>query len=264
MEKSLFKPFLTVLGLMIVAVLALAFTVGVKLDFKPGVQLELPSELKGWVGNELRFCHNPTECAEGYKEASFYLRDLENPDKCPQCGEELYSMSRSEYEALPKDTEFIKSAYTNDTGHRVFVSIVLSGTARDSIHRPQRCLVAQGNSLEGEYTLEVPFEGRDSLKVRVIKASRRITLPDGKPSVYQSYYAYWFVGQDKETPFHLERMFWLAWDRVVHSKAHRWAYIAVSGARDEGTVYEDEIKEVVQKMYPSILTPELREKVYKH
>ena len=31
------------------------------------------------------------------------------------------------------------------------------------------------------------------------------------------------------------RMFWLAWDRVVHSVAHKWAYVAVSGRREEGS-----------------------------
>ena len=255
MEKSLLKPFLTVVVLMCFAVLALAFTVSVRLDMKPGVKMELPEELDGWVGNELRFCHNPTKCAKDYKDASFYLRSLEAPDTCPVCGDQLYNMSRSEYEALPKDTEFVKTSYTNDLGQSVFVSVVLSGKERDSIHRPQRCLRAQGNAVEDEYTLEVPLDGRDPLKVRVMLASKNNRF---------SYYAYWFVGQDKETPYHGKRMFWLAWDRVIHGKAHRWAYIAVSGERDaKGNEYKKEIIEIVQKLYPQLLTDSMRKEVYK-
>ena len=263
MERNLFKPFLSIVVLMTIAVFALAFTVDVALDFVPGVNMNLPDQVEGWDGNELRFCHNPEACASEYRDASFYIRDLEIPDICPDCGEPLFNMSRSEYEVLPKDTEFIKSAYTNGDGGRISASIVLSGTARDSIHRPQRCLKGQGNSLDGEYTLEVPLEGRAPLNIRVIKASREFRTAEGIVPYY-SYYAYWFVGQDRETPYHLGRMFWLAWDRVVRSTANRWAYIAVYGMRDaEGTAYEKDIIDFVQKVYPYLLTDSMRNKVYK-
>lgn len=262
MEKSLLKPFLTIVILMTLSIFALAFTVGVEFDFIPGVQTVLPEKLNSWVGNELRFCHNPTDCAKDFKEASFNVRQLEIPDICPDCGSPLHNMSRAEYDALPKDTEFIKSAYTNDAGTRLFTSIVLSGTARDSIHRPQRCLKGQGNTLDGEYSLEVPMEGRDPLTIRVIKASRVFHTADGDVP-YNTFYAYWFVGQDRETPSHYSRMFWLAWDRVVRSKANRWAYIAVSGVReDDNNDYEAELIEFVQQMYPHILTESMKEKVY--
>jgi hypothetical protein len=262
MEKSLLKPFLTIVVLMTLSAFALAFTVGVELDFIPGVKMELPDEVEGWTGNELRFCHNPEACAMDYRDASFYIRNLEIPDICPECGEKLFNMARAEKEQLPPDTEFVKSAFTNDLGTRLFTSIVLSGTARDSIHRPQRCLKGQGNTLDGEYTLEVPLEGRDPLKVRVIKTSRIYRTAEGEKPFY-SYYAYWFVGQDRETPYHIGRMFWLAWDRVVRSTANRWAYIAVQGYREaEGVEYEQDIIDFVQKMYPHVLTESMQGTVY--
>lgn len=262
MEKSLLKPFITVIILMGLSVIALAFTVDVELDFIPGVKMELPEDVEGWTGNQLKFCHNPEECAAGYKDASFYVSDLEIPDICPNCGSSLYNMARSEKEQLPEDTEFVKSAFTNDAGTRLFTSIVLSGTARDSIHRPQRCLKGQGNTLDGEYDLEVPIEGRKPLKVRVIKTSRTFRTAEGEVPYY-SFYAYWFVGQDRETPSHYSRMFWLAYDRVVRSSANRWAYIAVQGEREaEGTEYEQDIINFVKEMYPEILTETMLEKAY--
>lgn len=262
MERSLLKPFLTVVILMTLSVIALAFTVDVTLDFIPGVKMELPADVSGWHGNQLKFCHNPELCARDYKDASFYYSDLEIPDICPDCGSALFNMARAEKEQLPDDTEFVKSAYTNDAGTRVFTSIVLSGTARDSIHRPQRCLKGQGNSLDGEYDLMVPIEGRDPLTVRVIKTSRTFRTAEG-PKPYYSYYAYWFVGQDRETPSHYSRMFWIAWDRVVRSTANRWAYISVQGEREaEGTEYETDIIDFVQNMYPHVLSETMREKAY--
>lgn len=253
MEKSIFKPFLTVVVLMVLASLALAFTVDVRLEDAPGVVMELPETLKGWVSNELRYCHDKTCYESTAAQGQYYVRDLELPDVCPDCGESLYTMSWAEYDALPKDTEFVKSAFTNEAGDRIFTSIVLSGRERNSIHRPQRCLVGQGNTIVNEHTLEVPMEGRKALKVSVIEAERIYETAEGAQT-YHSYYAYWFVGQDRETPSHYARMFWLGWDRVVRSVAHRWAYIAVSGKREaEGREYEEKITRFVQTMYPTIL-----------
>jgi hypothetical protein len=265
MERSLFKPFLRVAGVMVLSIFALAFTVGVEFDFVPGIVMDMPESLKGgWIGNELRCCHNKEKCAKNFADASFYVRELAIPDICPDCGEKLHNMSLAEYEALPKDTEFVKSAFTNDAGQRVFTSVVLSGTARDSIHRPQRCLRGQGNSVEREYTMEIPMEGRKPLKVRVMHASRMLRTATGDEVPYYSYFAYWFVGQDKETCSHYARMFWLAWDRVINSKAHRWGYISVAGVRDpeDASKHEAEIKDFVAQMYPHILADHLREVLY--
>ena len=188
MERSLFKPFLSVVMLMTIAVFALAFTVGVTMDYFTGVKMQLPNEVGGWYGNELRYCHNQELCDKNYSCRGFLVNDLEIPDICSTCGEKLYSMSRAEYEQLPKDTEFVKSSYTNEAGEHVFASVVLSGRARNSIHRPQRCLKGQGNLLDGEYTLEIPLEGRGPLRVRVIKNHRVYQTEDGTINRY-GYYA---------------------------------------------------------------------------
>jgi len=256
MEKSLFKPFLTVFVLMTLAVLALIFTVDVRMEDAPGVVMDLPDVLAGgWVGNELRYCHN-SECYDNPPHfGQYYLRDLEIPDVCPDCGQELHKMSWAEYDALPKDTEFVKSVYTNADGGRVFTSIVLSGRERNSIHRPERCLKGQGNSIDKEYVLDVPLRGRKPLKVMVAELVRTYRGSDGKVKKYYSYYAYWFVGQDRETPRHLARMFWMGWDQVFRSVAHRWAYIAVSGDRDpeDDEPYKNQIREFVALLYPHLL-----------
>ena len=64
MEKNLFKPFLILIVLMSITVFALAYGVNVNLSYTPGVLMNLPDEVGDWVGNELRFCHNPNEFGE--------------------------------------------------------------------------------------------------------------------------------------------------------------------------------------------------------
>ena len=104
-----------------------------------------------------------------------------------------------------------------------------------------------------EHYIEVPMEGRKPLSVAIIETERVYKTEEGSEA-YHGYYAYWFVGMDRETASHYARMFWLGWDRVVRSVAHRWAYIAVSGKREaEGREYEQDIADFVRLVYPTII-----------
>ncbi len=257
MEISAFKPYLVLIGLLIITALALAFTVDVTLNDRAGVSMKLPSALDGgWVGDELRYSHNP-ENPKQYRASEL---DLPNTD--PVTGEKLFTMSLAEYDALPHDTLFVKSIYTNEA-QQVFVSIVLSGKERDSIHRPERCLVGQGSTIVNQHfwnvvmpqTIDVPLEGREPLKVAVLETVRNYRGADGEQKTYYGYYAYWFVGQNRETPSHYMRMLWLAWDRVAHSRSHKWAYIAVAGDRgvEKSEAYKQEVVDFIQKLYPHLL-----------
>ncbi len=251
MEVRSFTPHLILMGLMIITALALAFTVDVSLNDQPGIRMSLPASMdSGWVGDELRYSHDPESAKEQYR-----VSELELPDVDPVSGGKLYTMSLAEYDALPHDTLFVKSIYTNTVADQVFVSIVLSGKERSSIHRPQRCLTGQGHSITDTKYLKVPLEGRKPLKLCILESVRNYQDAEGKLQARLDYYAYWFVGQQRETHSHYERMFWLAWDRIVHSVAHKWAYIAVAGERDaeDAGAYQDEIIQFVQKLYPHLL-----------
>jgi len=247
MEIRSFTPYVVLIGLMIITALALAFTVDVELNDQPGIRMGLPASMDGnWVGDELRYSHDRDDPKQ------YRVSELEFPNIDPDTGEKLFTMSYAEYEALPHDTLFVKSIYTNDVADQVFVSLVLSGKERSSIHRPQRCLVGQGNTIAGTKYMKIPLEGRDPLKLCILETVKNYRDQEGNPQAYHGYFAYWFVGQKRETHSHYERMFWLAWDRVIHSVAHKWAYIAVSGRRegDGLEAYKEEITAFVQKLYP--------------
>jgi len=242
-----YRPFIVVLVLLALAVLALAFTVDVNIADQPGIRMALPARLGPWTGAELRFCHN----AACLKE--FTLDHLTDANKCPACGAELHTMSLAEFMQLPPDTQFLKSKYSNTDGEEIFVSLVLSGRERESIHRPERCLVGQGNSITKSYVLDVTLPGRSPLEVMALETSRLLEARTGKREVL-GYYAYWFAGHGRETPRHWERMFWLAWDRIVNSVAHQWAYVALAGRRDAGSVkFQAQLKSFVGLLYPELV-----------
>jgi hypothetical protein len=229
------RQIVTLLILLALASLALAYTVDVRLVDEPGVRMALPATVGGWTGTPLRYCH-----AEGCRREVLLEGVLAGAERCPDCGERLYTMSREEYDALPKDTEFLKSLYTDGEGRQLHVGIVLSGQDRSSIHRPQRCLTGQGHEIRSSRRLTVPLAEDGAIDVMVLRNAANVQTPEG-PTEYRTFYAYWFVGQGRETPSHGARMFWLAYDRVVNSVAHKWAYIAVSGRRLDDAEAENEL-----------------------
>lgn len=257
-ERPRARPFITLLVLFSITCGLLLFTVDVAVSDQAGVKEHLPDTLDTqWTGHDVLFCQTPG-C-----DRSWLARDVE-PDEegirtCPtnwqgqSCGGELKTMSRGEYMVLPKDTVMLKKQYfhNQNSDKTVYTSVVLSGRNRDSIHRPEVCMAGQGNVIEVSEVIEVPLPGREPLQVMVLHMSRRVT----ETYTRHSYYAYWFVGQDRETPHHLERLMWMTVDRILRNVTHRWAYIAVSGERAgdlNNTAHYDEIRDVVSKLYPEI------------
>lgn len=250
MEIHPYKPCVVVIGLMILTSLALALTVDVRITDEAGVELTLPDRVGPWEGAEVLYCQNP-DC-----EREVLAAGLADRNVCPTCGAALHPMSLAERNMLPPDTLLVRKKYVDPEGRVILVAIVLSGKERASIHRPQVCLVGQGNEIVRSRTVPVPLPGRRPLDVMVLDLLGHGRLPDGRRLQVNRYYAYWFVGKGRETPYHVQRMFWMAFDRVVHNVAHRWAYISVSGTRPpEGEEHLAEIREFVGKLYPHIVRP---------
>ncbi len=252
METKTLRPYFTVIGLLIVTAALMASTVDVRSTDEAGVTLQLPDIAGEWSGQDMLFCQNPV-CVREYREG-----ELNGATRCPACGGELDRMTRAEKDILPKDTEIVKKDYRNPSGRGIYVTIVLSGKERVSIHRPQVCLVGQGYKILRSHVVEVPLEGREPLKVMVLDVVRYLRGPEGQPIEAPFYFAYWFVGKDRETPYHLERMVWMASDRIFRNVSHRWAYVAASGLREPGSdSYENELREFVRAFYPRIALGQL-------
>lgn len=247
METRFFKPYFIVIGLMAATSLLLAFSVDVRMTDEAGVKVLLPERVGDWQGAELLYCQNRAcqkECGAGEADGS---------NTCPICGSPLSPMTYAEKDLLPADTILTRKQYSSPSGKRLFVTIVLSGKERVSIHRPQICLVGQGHEIARSEALAVPLEGRKPLKIMALELLRRGRDAEGTPLEMASYYAYWFVGKGRETPSHIQRMIWMATDRIFHNVAHRWAYISVSGLRNkDSNAYREEVVSFIHDLYPQL------------
>ena len=249
METKPLRPVINVIGIFLVFTLLLTFTVDVSISDEAGVFSKLPNELGDWKGEEIFFCHNRS-CGRNYSGPEVLSEGV-----CNNCGKALHDRSLGEFLQMPKDTLLVKMRFINEVTHEyLHASIVLSGKDRASIHRPEVCLRGQANDVKTELFIDVPLKGRKPLQVKILELERLIPdLPAGQNIAYQ-YYAYWFVGKDRETAHHSWRMFWMGYDRIVRNVAHQWAYISISGIRSkEGVDYQQQIRDFIGVLYPELI-----------
>jgi EpsI family protein len=166
-----------------------------------------------------------------------------------------------ERDTLGHDTEFSRKVYSNGRGANVLASIVLAGEdMMMAIHRPERCLAAQGWTF-GEptrRTISLP-DGR-KLDVMKVHNSKFIKGPDDKPFEVENVCYYWFAGSKDVTPSHYERVWLDSRDRLFGGYVQRWAMIMISSditsahekfGRDEAAT-DRLLAEFAQKMVPIV------------
>jgi EpsI family protein len=173
-------------------------------------------------------------------------------------------ITKLEREVLAGDTEFARKRYTDGAGDVISASIVLSGHDLDnSIHRPERCLPAQGWTITDSRQLEVPISRGQKLKVTRLRDVMPVSAQDGKIiSVYNLNY-YWFVGYHHITASHLERTFLDIQDRILKGYNQRWAYVTVASTITKGLMpfglSEEQtgkmIEEFIREIFPQINSP---------
>lgn len=136
-----------------------------------------------------------------------------------------------EREILPEDTGYSRKNYvsTSNPNQRVFLSIVLSGRDRSSIHRPEICLVGQGWTIKDRaiHEFKWPAGAGGGVPASLLHIDHEFTSSRGEKSKIPALFAYWFVGADQVVASNTERVFLTSWDRVRHLQANRWAYVVL-------------------------------------
>jgi len=134
-------------------------------------------------------------------------------------------VSDAEHRMLPKDTEYARKDYDDFHRHQIYFSIVLSGLQQYTIHPPEVCLVAQGWTIAGHEDIPIKLDSGNQLMVRNLSLERSETDRFGEVHQLKKYFMYWYVTDGITTASHLERNLRSSWDRVVHGRDHRWAYV---------------------------------------
>lgn len=135
-------------------------------------------------------------------------------------------VSAIERELLPADTGFARRTYVSleDRRRQVFLSIVLSGRDRTSIHRPELCLVGQGWTIEQRSHAVFEHPSGGLVPAAVLHLSREVVDARGVRRAVPSIFVYWFVGRDTVATTTAGRMWRTALNRLM-LKPDRWAYV---------------------------------------
>jgi exosortase len=157
---------------------------------------------------------------------------------------------------LPPDTGYSRKTYVAaaDPQQQVFVSIVLSGRDRTSIHRPELCLVGQGWTIAGEFART--FRGGDSggaLPATVLRIEREATDTEGRRTKFPCLFAYFFVSGDEVVARHRAMLWQASVARLRHFRADRWAYVVVQTTAFDGEAAAlARIDEVLDGVWPEM------------
>lgn len=129
---------------------------------------------------------------------------------------------------LPKDTVYGQKVYEAPDGFWVQSSVILMGTDRTSIHKPEYCLTGQGfqvTKVERD-SVDILKPHRYSLPLHKMSLYREAKSANGQPVPQSGLFVYWFVADKQLTADHNQRMLWMARDQITTGVLQRWAYVS--------------------------------------
>lgn len=165
-------------------------------------------------------------------------------------------VSKTVCDVLPADTSFGQRLYQASDGFQVEVNVVLMGSDRTSLHKPQICLRGTGWNIARteKEVVHVPAPKQYDLPVM------KLTLVPEKPGSFNGahgVYVYWFAAENEYTREHWQRMWWMFKDLVTTGVLQRWAYItyfATCAPGQEEAAFE-RIKKLIAASVPDYQAP---------
>lgn len=254
-ERPLFKPGAGAYSLLAATLLfaMVAFLPWMKrtdtfFDSDSFVCKKLPENVGSFVGDRPFFCHND-QCLVVLNEHELDPKSRlpSGSYPCPLCKKEMGFVSLGEFTDLPKDTQIRKREYMAADGFAVSVNVVVAGRDRNSIHRAELCLPAQGFVMLDAETVPLRIlPGGESIPVHLIRSQ--------KGSTGQSRgLVYWFECRDRRFSSHTTRILADTWDRAVHNRINRWIMVSVSVPCDLADVENlRRLEQFLADLYPFV------------
>ncbi len=144
------------------------------------------------------------------------------PDQLPGLTDRVIPITSAEVQMLPPDTTFGRHGYMTDD-FQTQATVVLMGTDRASIHRPQWCLTGAGWTINQAVRDEVPMSRPYPYHLPVNKLF--LSHP-AKGGGIGGVYVYWYVSKDKITAQQLGRLWSATWSALTKGVRERWAYVS--------------------------------------
>lgn len=146
---------------------------------------------------------------------------------------ELIPTTKMVADVLPSDTSFGARAYKSTDGFQIAGSVVLMGTDRTSLHKPEYCLRGIGWQITSIERITIPVQKPFpySMPAARIFVTRQQHLPGGQTQTINGVYVYWYVADKvfSGDPQGWDRMWMMAEKLVRTGELQRWAYVSFLG-----------------------------------
>jgi hypothetical protein len=191
---------------------------------------------------------------------------VELPEKVLDYKSEWVEVDDVALGSLPSDTSFGQRRYTAPDGFAALINVVLMGTDRTSMHKPQFCLEGQGWRIDTGATLEtsIPVERPFGYDLPVVKLlADKEAMIGGQERHARGIYVYWFVCDDtvSASASGFERMWLMAKKLIQTGVLQRWAYVScfsVCAPGQEDSTYT-RMQQLIAASVPEFqLTPRAR------
>lgn len=240
-------PGIACVGLILVAMAFLGNWSRIQVLGKPGVRVVNEPVYSALLGNT-----NGTE-REIAGTNSVFL-----PAVLPGIVSTVIDLHPSVWKTLPMDTTYGQRLYRMENGLPIQTTVVLMGSDRTSIHKPEFCLVGQGFTILETKEIGIPIS--DSVDYVLpamhmkVRAERRNAA--GEVDAVEGVYLFWFVADGKIAARHSTRMTWMAKDLLTKGVLQRWAYVSCFAVCPPGRTEEvtQQIKRLAQRMVPRFQT----------
>lgn len=151
------------------------------------------------------------------------------PSEIPGYRSRLDPIPDLELSFLPPDTTFGRRSYQGGEAlPPISASVVLMGSDRTSIHRPEYCMTGVGWQIFSQTfrRIDIPGWAPGSLEVQRFDMTRTLQRDDGTSVTVQGIYVFWFVADGIRTASHSERQWRMIRDVLSEGRSPRWAYIS--------------------------------------
>lgn len=130
---------------------------------------------------------------------------------------------------FPKDTSYARRCYQPaDVDLPIYMTVVMMGADRTSIHKPDYCLPGQGWQILNKTVENIPVPGTNPYDLPAAKwvVANSYQGKDGQKIEVRGLYVFWFVAENEQTPNHYQYLRWLARDLLHTGVLQRWAYVS--------------------------------------
>lgn len=177
----------------------------------------------------------------------------------PGYSAQIVPVTDLEVDYLPPDTVFGRASYiSSDRQLGVLASVVLMGTDRTSIHRPEYCLTSQGWEIRQQTLQNIPLDAEGHRQLEVQRFYGRMSGVDsnGKYVEKSGVYVFWFAADGQLTAKHSVRQWSMIKGLLFENLVQRWAYISffaecLPGQED---VCYKRLNDLIRLTAPSILS----------